>query len=642
MPILYVETNFPMAIAKGQDPDAENLLVNVPSPIRLIFPSICYMEASSVLRSEFKQRRRFIAELEAQITETKRNLISPRARRLFDHLQSSQIESLDFMSELQICLYLALEGLSKISEMIHLDPYAIQESLTSQYIEDPTDNLILCSILGHARSAPPGLKAFLSANSNDFGRPDAIKALNAVGVKYFKRTGAALGWLRAQPGSLRSGSAILRSLGDEGSPRDRTRGSIGWVAMPNRRKAHLDALEDRLTGPKRIALFGHRNVGKTTLLAMFYRQASTGQVPGLRLAAADPASAEYLAEKIAQIESGEPPAGTLAETELKLRLYHGAGAVRPDRQGLPGRARHARLRRADPGILRRLRRRAALPRPRGLGQPGRPAAAAAGGRGPARAVHRALRRQDHRPPRRAAADEVRPRPGPILSAGRPRARRRPDELGRRAAGRVPVRDDPARPGAARAARGDLRGQRLRPGGGRTAGPPPSCTRSAWRGRSAGSPSSSRPATASSSNGSGTSPPTTCPASRGASPPSSGAIPGRTARPSSARGSRRSGGAEPGGCWPAWRRPRRSRRRRWPATTPGATPAPWRSSGTTPRPPWPGAGPSCCAWHPSLALFWPGPRRQRPAEAGRVDGQGGRGPGRERHGRPRPPPAARRA
>src|SRR5271165_7469850 len=93
--------------------------------------------------------------------------------------------------------------------------------------------------------------------------------------------------------------------------------------MPKRRTAHLDALEHRLTGPKRIGLFGHRDVGKTTLLAMFYRQASTGHVQGLRLAAADPASAEYLAEKIAQIESGEPPAGTLAETALRLRLYHG-------------------------------------------------------------------------------------------------------------------------------------------------------------------------------------------------------------------------------------------------------------------------------------------------------------------------------
>ncbi|MFO0950244.1 MAG: hypothetical protein U0835_03655 [Isosphaeraceae bacterium] len=93
--------------------------------------------------------------------------------------------------------------------------------------------------------------------------------------------------------------------------------------MANRGTTHLDDLEERLTGAKRIALFGHRNVGKTTLLAMFYRQASTGQVPGIRLAAGDASSAEYLAEKIAQIESGEPPAGTLAETELRLRLYHG-------------------------------------------------------------------------------------------------------------------------------------------------------------------------------------------------------------------------------------------------------------------------------------------------------------------------------
>jgi hypothetical protein len=85
----------------------------------------------------------------------------------------------------------------------------------------------------------------------------------------------------------------------------------------------LDELEAQLTRPKRVALFGHRNVGKTTLLAVFYRQASSGGVPGLRMAAADARTAEYLAEKIAQIEAGQPMAGSLAETDLRLRLYHG-------------------------------------------------------------------------------------------------------------------------------------------------------------------------------------------------------------------------------------------------------------------------------------------------------------------------------
>ena len=47
-----------------------------------------------------------------------------------------------------------------------------------------------------------------------------------------------------------------------------------------------------------------------------------GRVPGLRLAAADAATAEYLGSRISQLEAGEPPAGTLAETDLQLRLYH--------------------------------------------------------------------------------------------------------------------------------------------------------------------------------------------------------------------------------------------------------------------------------------------------------------------------------
>jgi GTPase SAR1 family protein len=92
--------------------------------------------------------------------------------------------------------------------------------------------------------------------------------------------------------------------------------------MPLPLKARLDQLERRLTGPRKIALFGHRAVGKTTLLAMFYREASTGRVPGLRMAALGAKSAEYLAEKIATLEAGQSPAGTLAETELNLRLYH--------------------------------------------------------------------------------------------------------------------------------------------------------------------------------------------------------------------------------------------------------------------------------------------------------------------------------
>src|SRR5215472_16856345 len=82
------------------------------------------------------------------------------------------------------------------------------------------------------------------------------------------------------------------------------------------------ALAERLCRPQRIGVFGHRGVGKTTLLTMLYREAVGGRLPGLRLAAADARTANYLADKILQLETGQPLPATLAETELRFHLYH--------------------------------------------------------------------------------------------------------------------------------------------------------------------------------------------------------------------------------------------------------------------------------------------------------------------------------
>jgi GTPase SAR1 family protein len=82
------------------------------------------------------------------------------------------------------------------------------------------------------------------------------------------------------------------------------------------------ALADRLCRPQRIGVFGHRGVGKTTFLTMLYREAVGGRVPELRLAAADALTADYLADKILQLEAGQPLPATLAETDLRFHLYH--------------------------------------------------------------------------------------------------------------------------------------------------------------------------------------------------------------------------------------------------------------------------------------------------------------------------------
>ncbi len=105
-------------------------------------------------------------------------------------------------------------------------------------------------------------------------------------------------------------------------------------------------LADRLCRPQRLGVFGHRGVGKTTLLTMLYREAVGGRLPGLRLAAADARTAAYLAEKILHLESGQPLPATLAETELRWHLYHGGASL--DVVGRDYQGEHVELGREEP------------------------------------------------------------------------------------------------------------------------------------------------------------------------------------------------------------------------------------------------------------------------------------------------------
>src|SRR5207244_2597557 len=93
--------------------------------------------------------------------------------------------------------------------------------------------------------------------------------------------------------------------------------------------AAAQALADRLCRPQRIGVFGHRGVGKTTLLTMLYREAVGGRLPDLRLAAADARTADYLSDKILPLERGEALPGTLAATDLRFPLYHTGARPRP-------------------------------------------------------------------------------------------------------------------------------------------------------------------------------------------------------------------------------------------------------------------------------------------------------------------------
>ena len=180
-------------------------------------------------------------------------------------------------------------------------------------------------------------------------------------------------------------------------------------------------------------------------------------------------------------------AGTLAETELKLRLYHGPARfdlIVKDYQG-----EHVTLGSDEPiqeffadcdAVLLCLD-------PEGSADP---AERRRRQQEVENLLERYIERSDdlqHRPAGRPAPDQVRPGAGRRQAAADGRGRRRADDdpapLGavRRAAGRRAVRDDPARPAAACARRGDLRRQLVRPGRDGQPARRPSSTRSGLEG-----------------------------------------------------------------------------------------------------------------------------------------------------------------
>ena len=354
---------------------------------------------------------------------------------------------------------------------------------------------------------------------------------------------------------------------------------------------------------------------------MFYRQASTGQVPGSGWRRATPRAPSTSPRRSRRSSRASRPPGTLAETELRLRLYHGPARfdlIVKDYQG-----EHVTLGTDEPiqeffadcdAVLLCLD-------PEGSSDP-------ADRRRRQQEVENLLERYIDR-----SDDGTAGRPVALLLTkfDRVLADAPVGQMRRRPASRDVERLVDRHygmtrhaPGAARPPGRDLRRQLVRPRRERTAGPPPSFTRSAWKGplgwlaeqleagdrgaaRMALGPRPRRPAPA-------------LPLRR------------RLREALSPVGPRRAvprrldelGAAGEGG-WPSGSR--RSRRSalvvRWRATTPGDTTAPWRSSATAK----PRAGRrAAVVGGAGVASVAPAvlarPRARRGRRPGRVDRQGG--------------------
>lgn len=197
--ILYVETNFLMSIAKGQDSQAEELLRNLPNSVRLAMPSICFVEALTTLEQEKKYHQDFLRRLDIQINEAQRAKNSPTAQLLNSSLDQTRVTFLERINDIERKFYAVFNQLIAKADIITLNVEIFQESLGRTILEKHTiDKLILECIVYHARLNPNEIKVFLSNNSKEFGQREVMEILQDAGIQYFNKTQNFIGWLQTQ------------------------------------------------------------------------------------------------------------------------------------------------------------------------------------------------------------------------------------------------------------------------------------------------------------------------------------------------------------------------------------------------------------------------------------------------------------
>ena len=193
-----------MGVAKGQDSRAGEIFSLASEQLRIVMPSICVMEAWSAFEAERRRRMKFVDDLRSPINESSRDLTSDHAKSLNYHLQNASLDSIKLLKDVEIRLrdiLRRLAGEQRLGrvELIPLTHFVLNQSLLHAHIEEPTDNLILTTILHHAKRNRNVPKILLTSNSNDFDTPDIRELLNEVGfVKYLTRSEHFLGWFSAQ------------------------------------------------------------------------------------------------------------------------------------------------------------------------------------------------------------------------------------------------------------------------------------------------------------------------------------------------------------------------------------------------------------------------------------------------------------
>lgn len=198
---LYLETNFLMSYATGRDPGTARLLLDCPAGIRRALPACCLMEVLANLEDERKRHNRKIDDYQTALKEAERSIDLPEARPMVIHLREVIVHSAAAFAAFRTRLFDAIDQLSAGHpvDLLTTGPGRYRSGFSISQILDPTDQLILTTILDDASDHPEDRKVFLTENKNCFWEDrDVRQALEAADIRYFQRAARFLQWYEAQ------------------------------------------------------------------------------------------------------------------------------------------------------------------------------------------------------------------------------------------------------------------------------------------------------------------------------------------------------------------------------------------------------------------------------------------------------------
>jgi hypothetical protein len=195
---LYIETNFILSFASGQDADAGQVL-ELPAPHKLAIPAVCFMEALSALQRKISELNSYIGELDRWEKDLRRNNTSAIARSILQHNQQTKFRAGELINEMDARTAEGIERLCASAVVVPVETATVLDSLRRRHMRQQTDNLILHSVLADARSRV-GPKALLTGNTRDFRDPKVAALLTSAGIVFHSTPAGALGWLSVATG----------------------------------------------------------------------------------------------------------------------------------------------------------------------------------------------------------------------------------------------------------------------------------------------------------------------------------------------------------------------------------------------------------------------------------------------------------